>query len=144
MDLIEHLLLLPLTDDYQIKMVLIILLEKKLFSIPYLNEAISYFALAMFYRNNTPFSVSDFLKPFIQKNYQQTDLQSFVAFWESLNGIYSKLLQFPDFKQPGTPDESGEYARFKFEFIVYIYKKWADMQIIALSIDVIVLTNNLN
>jgi hypothetical protein len=45
--------------------------------------------------------------------------------------------QFPqDFRMPHTLSEYRDYVRFKFEFIAYIYKKWARHQIIGRPIDV--------
>jgi hypothetical protein len=74
------------------------------------------------------------------QTYRNGDFRAHVAAWDLLDGIYSRLLLFPDFKQPGTPEEYGEYVRFKFEVIAYIYKKWAKKKIIARPIDVLVLT----
>ena len=84
--------------------------------------------------------------PLLAKNgvqtYRNGDFRAHVAAWELLDGIYSRLLQFPDFKEPRTPEEYGEYVRFKFEVIAYIYKKWAKKKIIARPIDVLVLTKD--
>ena len=64
-----------------------------------------------------------------------------MAAWELLDVIFAQLLQFPDFKRPRTLHEYGEYVKFKFEVIAYLYKKWAKKTIIARPIDVLVLHN---
>jgi hypothetical protein len=61
---------------------------------------------------------------------------------EVLDGLLAKFWEFPDFRQPRTPNEYGEYVKFKFEVIAYVYKKWARRQIIARPIDVLVLQAN--
>jgi len=76
------------------------------------------------------------------QTYRNGDFRAHVAAWELLDGIYSRLLQFPDFKRPRTPEEYREYVKFKFEVIAYIYKKWAKKKIIARPIDVLVLTKD--
>ncbi len=73
--------------------------------------------------------------------YRNGDYRAHVAAWELLNVIFAQLLQFPDFKRPHTPHEYGEYVKFKFEIIAYLYKKWAKKNIIARPIDVLVLQN---
>jgi hypothetical protein len=76
------------------------------------------------------------------QTYRNGDFRAHIAVWELLDGIYSRLLQYPDFKQPKTPEEYGEYIKFKFEVIAYIYKKWAKKNIIARPIDVFVFTKD--
>jgi len=76
------------------------------------------------------------------QTYRNGDFRAHVAAWELLDDIYSRLLQFPDFKPPRTHSEYGEYVKFKFEVIAYIYKKRARKQIIARPIDVLVLTKD--
>lgn len=71
--------------------------------------------------------------------YRNGDFRAHVAAWKSLDEIFVRLLQFPDFTRPSNPDEYGEYVKFKFEFIAYLYKKWAKKQIIARPIDVLAL-----
>jgi hypothetical protein len=71
--------------------------------------------------------------------YRNGDFRAHVAAWESLDEVFSILFQFPDFKRPSSPSEYGEYVRFKFEFIAYLYKKWAKKVIIGRPIDVIVI-----
>ena len=58
---------------------------------------------------------------------------------EALDNALGALQQFPDFKVPRTLAEYGAYVRFKFEVIAYVYKRWAQQQIIARPIDVLVL-----
>lgn len=74
--------------------------------------------------------------------YRNGDFKAHAAAWDLLDGIYLRLLQFPDFKPPQTPEEYARYIKFKFEVIAYIYRKWADKKIIARPIDVLVLTND--
>ena len=51
--------------------------------------------------------------------------------------MFRRLAQFPeDFRMPETLFDYREYVRFKFEFIAYIYKKWARQQIIGRPFDV--------
>lgn len=76
------------------------------------------------------------------QTYRNGDFRAHVAAWDLLDGIYSRLLQFPDFRSPKTPGDYGEYVKFKFEVVAYIYKKWAKKKIIARPIDVLVLTEN--
>lgn len=76
--------------------------------------------------------------------YRNGDFRSHVAAWESLDEIFSRLLQFPDFRRPTDPQTYGEYVKFKFEVVAYIYKKWARKQIIARPLDVIVLSKDVH
>lgn len=71
--------------------------------------------------------------------YRNGDYRAHVAAWEALDGILGSLLQFPDFDPPHSPKEYGVYVKFKFEFIAYVYGRWAKKKIIAKPIDVIVL-----
>lgn len=71
--------------------------------------------------------------------YRNGDFRAHVAAWESLDEIFGRLFQFPDFKLPANPNEYGEYVKFKFEFIAYLYRKWAKKKIIGRPIDVLVL-----
>jgi hypothetical protein len=72
--------------------------------------------------------------------YRNGDFRAHVAAWEVLDFILANLAKFPDFKIPTTAQQYGEYVKFKFEIIAYLYKKWARKQIIARPIDVLVLT----
>ena len=67
------------------------------------------------------------------------DFRVHVAAWKSLDHIFVRLLQFLDFQRPSNPDEYGQYVKFKFELIAYLYKKWAKKKIIGRPIDVLVL-----
>lgn len=71
------------------------------------------------------------------QTYRNGDFRAHVAAWEALDAVFKKLLQFPDFKMPSNPDDYKEWVRFKFEFIAYLYKKWAKKKIVARPIDVI-------
>ncbi len=73
--------------------------------------------------------------------YRNGDYRAHVVAWELLDMILQNLFTFPDFKRPVTPQEYGDYVKFKFEFIAYLYKKWAKKEIIARPIDVIVLNS---
>lgn len=85
----------------------------------------------------------DGINPASAKNgiltYRNGDFRGHVAAWDALDETFSKLIQFPDFKRYRTPKDYGDYVKFKFEIIAYIYKRWARNQIIARPIDVIVL-----
>ncbi len=52
----------------------------------------------------------------------------------------NEILKLPDFNRPKTIEEYADYVRFKFEFISYIYKNWAQKKIISKPIDIIILT----
>ena len=71
--------------------------------------------------------------------YRNGDFRVHAIASEALDSLLATLGQFPDFRQPRTPVEYGEYIRFKFEVIAYVYKRWAKQQIIARPIDVLVL-----
>jgi len=71
--------------------------------------------------------------------YRNGDFRAHVVAWELLDEILMKIFQFSDFRKPSNVHEYEEYIRFKFEFIAYLYKKWARKQIIGRPIDVIVL-----
>jgi len=71
--------------------------------------------------------------------YRNGDFRVHAIASEALDATLSTLGQFPDFRLPNTPAGYGDYVRFKFEVIGYIYKKWARRQIVARPIDVIVL-----
>lgn len=77
------------------------------------------------------------------QTYRNGDFRAHVAAWEALDDIFKKLVQFPDFKTPSDPNEYGQWIKFKFEFIAYLYKKWAKKEIIGPPIDVIVMHRGL-
>ena len=81
--------------------------------------------------------------PFSAKNgiftYRNGDLRGHVAAWNALDNIFLTLIQFGNFRPPTSIKEYGEYVKFKFEVIAYFYKKFANKEIIARPIDVIVL-----
>lgn len=91
-------------------------------------------------RDNFGWDGSD---PLTAKNgpwvYRNGDYRAHVAAWELLDEIFTRLIQFPDFKRIRNTQDYGEYAKFKFEVIAYLYKKWANKKIIARPIDVFVL-----
>lgn len=74
--------------------------------------------------------------------YRNGDFRAHVAAWESLDEILMKMFQFPDFRRPSNVREYEDYIRFKFEFIAYLYKKWARKILIGRPIDVIVLKSS--
>lgn len=88
----------------------------------------------------------DGVSPKLAKNgihtYRNGDFKAHAVAWDLLDGIYLRLLQFPDFRPPRTPAEYAEYIKVKFEVISYIYSKLADKKIIARPIDVLVLTSD--
>ena len=71
--------------------------------------------------------------------FRNGDIRVHVSASQALDKALAALQRFPDFKVPGTAAEYGAYVRFKFEVIAYIYKKWAQRQIVARPIDVLVL-----
>ncbi len=75
------------------------------------------------------------------RTYYNGDIRAHAALWDILDASLAALFQFPDFRRPTTPRGYGEYVKFKFEVIAYVYKKWAKKEIIAPPIDVIVLHN---
>ena len=77
------------------------------------------------------------------QTYRNGDFRAHEAAWDALDKVYSKLVQFPDFKKLGSTDEYGEWVKFKLKFIAYFYKKWAKKEIIAQPIDVIVKSRQL-
>jgi len=77
------------------------------------------------------------------QTYRNGDFRAHVVAWEVLDKIVAKLAQFPDFKIPSNPSEYGQWVKFKFEFIAYLYKKWANREIIARPIDVCVMHRGL-
>jgi hypothetical protein len=71
------------------------------------------------------------------KIYRLGDFRAHVVASEPIDDMFRRLAQFPeDFRMPETLFDYREYVRFKFEFIAYIYKKWARQQIIGRPIDV--------
>jgi hypothetical protein len=70
--------------------------------------------------------------------YRNGDIRAHVVAWKLLDKVFKRLLVFPDFKPLRTPEDYGKYVRFKFEVIAYFYKCWADKEIIARPIDVLV------
>jgi hypothetical protein len=77
--------------------------------------------------------------------YRNGDVRAHIAAWERLDDIFSDLAQFSDFRPPEVPARYKEWVKrwvkFKFEVIAYFYKNWADKEIIARPIDVLVLEN---
>jgi hypothetical protein len=71
--------------------------------------------------------------------YRNGDIRVHAVASEALDHALGALQQFPDFRVPRTPAQYGAYVRFKFEVIAYVYKKWAQRQIVARPIDVLVL-----
>jgi len=71
--------------------------------------------------------------------YRNGDFRMHVIAWNKLDSIFKELQNFPDFNRPWNPKQYGDYVKFKFEVIAYIYKKWAKREIIARPIDVFVL-----
>ena len=74
--------------------------------------------------------------------YRNGDFRAHAMAWDLLDEIYRRLIYFPDFKSPRTPEEYSEYVKFKFEMLAYIYKKRAMKKIIARPIDVLVLKSD--
>src|SRR6266849_430237 len=64
--------------------------------------------------------------------YRNGDVRAHVIAFERLDEVLSDTLSFPDFKTPTKPED---LVRFKFEFVAYLYKKFARRQIIGRPID---------
>ena len=73
------------------------------------------------------------------QTYRNGDFRAHVVAWKVLDKIIAELAQFPAFKIPSNPGEYGQWVKFKFEFIAYLYKQWANKEIIARPIDVCVM-----
>lgn len=71
--------------------------------------------------------------------YRNGDFRAHVAAWDKLDSIFNELRKSPNFNLPRNPKQYGDYVKFKFEVIAYIYKKWAKKNIIARPIDVFVI-----
>ena len=75
----------------------------------------------------------------IMQIYRNGDFCMHVVAWKKLDSIFKEMQNFPNFNRPRNPKQYGDYVKFKFEVIAYIYKKWAKREIIARPIDVFVL-----
>lgn len=73
--------------------------------------------------------------------YRNGDIRSHALASEKIDDFMMKLLIFPDFKLPGSSEDYANYVKFKFEILSYIYKKFAQNEIIGRPIDVYVVTN---
>jgi hypothetical protein len=72
--------------------------------------------------------------------YRNGDVRAHVIAFERLDEVLSGMLSFPDFKTPKKPED---LVRFKFEFVAYLYKKFARRQIIGRPIDAFCLSKTL-
>lgn len=72
--------------------------------------------------------------------YRNGDIRTHVIASEIIDVAMNEILKLPDFNRPKTIEEYADYVRFKFEFISYIYKNWAQKKIISKPIDIIILT----
>ena len=68
--------------------------------------------------------------------YRNGDIRAHVIAWEELDKMLLTLFQFPDFKRPSTVNEYEVYVKTKLEMLAYVYKKFAQKEIIASPIDV--------
>lgn len=73
--------------------------------------------------------------------YRNGDIRGHAALWDALDEGLALLFHFDDFNRPSEPHEYGKYVKFKFEVIAYVYKQWAENEIIARPIDVLVVHN---
>jgi hypothetical protein len=73
--------------------------------------------------------------------YRNGDLRAHVLASEVLDSALSKLFAFPDFRAPRDASQYGDYLKSKFEFIAFLYRKWAKKKIIGTPIDVMVRTS---
>jgi hypothetical protein len=73
------------------------------------------------------------------QTYRHGDFRAHSAASDSVDNIVRDLSQrFPeDFRSPRSLPEYRDFVRFKFEFIAYIYKKWAKRVLIGGPIDVL-------
>ena len=72
--------------------------------------------------------------------YRNGDFRAHVVAFERLDNVLTDMLSFPDFKNPNKPED---WVRFKFEFVAYLYKKFARRQIIGRPIDAFCLSKQL-
>jgi len=93
-------------------------------------------ALKLGWDGKNPFSI-----PNTSQVYRNGDYRSHSIVWEKVDAVFRELWRFNEFKKPDNPDDYGEYVKFKFEFIAYIYKQWAKCPIIGRPIDVWVKTS---
>jgi len=77
------------------------------------------------------------------QTYRNGDIRGHEALWDALGRGLTALFHLDDFQGPGDPRQYGEYVKFKFEVIAYVYRKWAKKKIIDKPIDVLV-AHNLN
>jgi len=74
--------------------------------------------------------------------YRNGDIRTHAIVSEILDFAMNEIMKLPDFNRPKTIEEYADYVKFKFEFISYIYKFWAQKKIISKPIDIIILTKN--
>lgn len=72
--------------------------------------------------------------------YRNGDIRTHAIVSEMVDNTMNEILKLPDFNRPKDIKEYAEYVKFKFEYISYIYKKWAQQKIIAKPIDTLILT----
>ncbi len=88
----------------------------------------------------------DGLDPLSAKNgryvYRNGDVRTHVIAWDILDTPMKEIMNLPDFHKPKSIEEYAEYVKFKFEFISYVYKHWANTKIVAKPIDIVILTKN--
>jgi len=72
--------------------------------------------------------------------YRNGDFRAHVVAFERLDKVLIDFLSFPDFNKPKKPED---WVRFKFEFVAYLYKKFAKREIIGRPIDAFCLTKTL-
>jgi hypothetical protein len=74
--------------------------------------------------------------------YRNGDIRAHAIVSEILDLALNELMKLPDFNRPKNIQEYADYVKFKFEFISYTYKHWAQKKIIAKPIDIIILTKD--
>jgi hypothetical protein len=74
--------------------------------------------------------------------YRNGDIRTHAITSEILDAAMNEIMKLPDFNRPSNIEEYADYVKFKFEFISYIYKNWAQKKIISRPIDIIILTEN--
>lgn len=74
--------------------------------------------------------------------YRNGDIRTHAIVSESLDNSMKQILEFQDFKKIKSKEEYADYVKFKFEFISYLYKNWANQKVISRPIDVFILTKD--
>jgi hypothetical protein len=75
--------------------------------------------------------------------YRNGDFRGHAVAWERLDQMLGELVNFQDFKGLENPADFASWVKFKMEFIVRFYRKFARDQIVGGPIDVFCLSKQL-